>query len=38
MDARHAVSKEFGHYSALATLAVSLLLTAVLGAKLFGFY
>ncbi|MCB2068232.1 MAG: succinate dehydrogenase, cytochrome b556 subunit, partial [Ottowia sp.] len=36
MDAAHAVSKEFGKSSAIATLAVSLLLTVVFGAKLFG--
>jgi succinate dehydrogenase / fumarate reductase cytochrome b subunit len=35
MDATHAVSKEFGHTSALVTLGVSLLLTLVLGFKLF---
>ena len=38
MDARHAVSKEFGKSSALATLALSIGLTVVLGAKLFGLY
>ena len=38
MDARHAVSKEFGKSSAVLTLALSLGLTAVLGAKLFGLY
>jgi succinate dehydrogenase / fumarate reductase cytochrome b subunit len=38
MDARHAVSKEFGRSSAIATLMVSLLLTVALGAKLFGLY
>ncbi|MBT2323255.1 succinate dehydrogenase, cytochrome b556 subunit [Variovorax paradoxus] len=39
MDVSHAaVSKEFGHSSAIATLALSILLTLVLGAKLFGFY
>jgi succinate dehydrogenase / fumarate reductase cytochrome b subunit len=38
MDARHAVSKEFGKSSAVATLAISLTLTALLGAKLFGLY
>jgi succinate dehydrogenase / fumarate reductase cytochrome b subunit len=38
MDVRHAVSKEFGKYSAIVTLALSLGLTAVLGAKLFGLY
>jgi len=38
MDARHAVSKEFGKSSAVVTLALSLGLTVVLGAKLFGLY
>ena len=38
MDAHHAVSKEFGKSSAVATLVLSLGLTAVLGAKLFGLY
>jgi succinate dehydrogenase / fumarate reductase cytochrome b subunit len=38
MDARHAVSKEFGASSALVVLVVSLGLTAILGAKLFGLY
>lgn len=39
MDVSHkAVSKEFGTTSALVTLAASVLLTLVLGAKLFGFY
>jgi succinate dehydrogenase / fumarate reductase cytochrome b subunit len=38
MDVRHAVSKEFGHSSALVTLALGTLLTVVLGAKLFGLY
>jgi len=38
MDMRHAVSKEFGKSSAVFTLALSLGLTAVLGAKLFGLY
>jgi succinate dehydrogenase / fumarate reductase, cytochrome b subunit len=37
MDATHAVTKEFGHVSALVTLGVSLLLTVVLGIKLFFF-
>jgi succinate dehydrogenase / fumarate reductase, cytochrome b subunit len=36
MDAAHAVSKVQGHTSALVTLGLSLLLTLVLGAKLFG--
>jgi succinate dehydrogenase / fumarate reductase, cytochrome b subunit len=35
MDATHAVTREFGHNSALLTLALSVLLTLVLGAKLF---
>jgi succinate dehydrogenase / fumarate reductase cytochrome b subunit len=38
MDARHAVSKEFGQSSAIVTLVFSLTLTAALGAKLFGLY
>ena len=38
MDVFHAVSKEFGKSSAIVTLALSLGLTAVLGAKLFGLY
>ncbi len=38
MDARHAVTKEFGKSSAIATLVLSLGLTAALGAKLFGLY
>lgn len=38
MDARHAVSKEFGKSSAVFTLTVSVGLTVVLGAKLFGLY
>lgn len=38
MDAFHAVTKEFGKSSAIATLALSLGLTAALGAKLFGIY
>ncbi|HNZ91908.1 MAG TPA: succinate dehydrogenase, cytochrome b556 subunit [Acidovorax sp.] len=39
MDISHdAVSKEFGKTSALATLAISIGLTLVLGAKLFGLY
>ena len=38
MDAKHAVSKEFGKSSAIVTLALSLGLTAILGAKLFGLY
>ena len=38
MDMFHAVSKEFGKSSALVTLALSIGLTLVLGAKLFGLY
>lgn len=38
MDATHAVGKQFGRNSAIVTLALSLGLTAVLGAKLFGLY
>ena len=38
MDATHSVSKEFGKSSAVVTLVLSLGLTAVLGAKLFGLY
>ena len=38
MDVCHAVSKEFGKSSAVVTLALSLGLTAVLAAKLFGLY
>lgn len=38
MDATHSVSKEFGRQSAVVTLALSLLLTLLLGAKLFGLY
>jgi succinate dehydrogenase / fumarate reductase cytochrome b subunit len=38
MDARHAVSKEFGKSSALVTLGLSIGLTIILGLKLFGAY
>ncbi|MDR2127936.1 MAG: succinate dehydrogenase, cytochrome b556 subunit [Burkholderiaceae bacterium] len=38
MDATHTASKEFGKSSALATLAVSLLLTLLLGTRLFGLW
>ena len=38
MDATHSVSKEFGRQSAIFTLALSALLTVLLGAKLFGLY
>lgn len=38
MDAHHTVSKQQGHSSAVATFAISLLLTAALGLKLFGVF
>ena len=38
MDATHAVTKEFGHSSAVVTFVISILLTVVLGAKLFGLF
>lgn len=38
MDVNHAVSKEFGKSSAVATLVISIGLTVILGAKLFGLY
>jgi len=38
MDATHSVSKEFGRSSAVFTIAASLTLTLLLGAKLFGLY
>jgi len=38
MDMTHSVSKEFGKSSAIGTLVISLGLTAVLAAKLFGLY
>lgn len=38
MDINHAVSKEFGKSSAVVTLTLSVGLTVVLGAKLFGLY
>jgi succinate dehydrogenase / fumarate reductase cytochrome b subunit len=38
MDATHSVSKAQGKQSAVATLVISLALTVVLGAKLFGLY
>jgi succinate dehydrogenase / fumarate reductase, cytochrome b subunit len=38
MDARHAVTKEFGKSSAIVTLVLSIGLTLLLGAKLFGVY
>ncbi len=37
MDATHSVSMEFGHRSAVVTLAVSVVLTVILGLKLFFF-
>ena len=37
MDATHAVTKEFGRQSAIATFAISIVLTLALGAKLFFF-
>jgi len=38
MDVNHAVTKEFGKTSAIVTLAASISLTLILGAKLFGLY
>mgnify|MGYP003606804964 CR=1 FL=1 len=39
MDVSHkSVTKEFGKTSAMACFAISLILTAALGAKLFGLY
>ncbi|MDO8374843.1 MAG: succinate dehydrogenase, cytochrome b556 subunit [Polaromonas sp.] len=38
MDATHRLSNEFGKSTALVTLALSIALTLVLGAKLFGLY
>jgi succinate dehydrogenase / fumarate reductase, cytochrome b subunit len=38
MDMTHSVTKEFGKASALGTLGLSVLLTVLLGAKLFGLY
>ncbi|MBT9611338.1 MAG: succinate dehydrogenase, cytochrome b556 subunit [Aquabacterium commune] len=38
MDATHTVSKEQGHSTAIVTLALSIGLTVVLGAKLFGLF
>jgi succinate dehydrogenase / fumarate reductase cytochrome b subunit len=38
MDATHSVSKEQGHQSAVVTLVLGVLLTLVLGAKLFGLF
>jgi succinate dehydrogenase / fumarate reductase cytochrome b subunit len=38
MDMTHSVSKEQGKSSAVATLVISLVLTVLLGAKLFGLF
>lgn len=38
MDATHSVTKAHGHQSAVVTLALSVLLTLALGAKLFGLF
>ena len=38
MDVTHSVSKEWGRQSAVVTLALSLVLTLLLGARLFGLY
>lgn len=38
MDATHSVTKEFGKSSAVVTLVLSIALTVILGAKLFGLY
>lgn len=38
MDATHKLTKEFGRQTAVATLVISIGLTLVLGAKLFGLY
>jgi succinate dehydrogenase / fumarate reductase cytochrome b subunit len=38
MDATHSVSREQGHSSAIVTLVLGVLLTAALGAKLYGLY
>ena len=38
MDVAHKTTKEFGRQSAAVTLVLSILLTVVLGAKLFGLY
>ncbi|MDT8989399.1 succinate dehydrogenase, cytochrome b556 subunit [Curvibacter sp. APW13] len=38
MDLTHSVTKEFGKSSAVVTLALSVGLTLILGAKLFGLY
>ena len=38
MDMTHSVTRQQGHSSAIVTLASSVVLTALLGAKLFGLY
>lgn len=38
MDATHSVTKEFGRQSAVITLVLSIALTVLLGAKLFGLF
>jgi len=38
MDVTHSVTKGFGHSSAMVTLGLSVLLTVLLGAKLFGLF
>ena len=38
MDATHRLSKEFGKSTAVTTLVLSVALTVILGAKLFGLY
>ncbi|MGB3068669.1 MAG: succinate dehydrogenase, cytochrome b556 subunit [Ottowia sp.] len=38
MDATHKLSKEFGRSTAVTTLVLSIALTVILGAKLFGLY
>jgi succinate dehydrogenase / fumarate reductase cytochrome b subunit len=38
MDMTHSVTKEQGHSSAVVTMAASLVLTVLLGAKLFGLF
>jgi succinate dehydrogenase / fumarate reductase cytochrome b subunit len=38
MDATHSVTLAFGRQSALVTLVLSVLLTLLLGAKLFGLF
>ena len=38
MDATHSMTKAQGHSTAVATLALSVILTLALGAKLFGMY